>query len=56
MYDNVPLQDIQLTFSLLLAGMCQTKLLDKGFVDLDYDIQFSILKEYKNLTSKRMVA
>lgn len=50
-YDNVPLNDIQLTFSLLLAGICQRNSLYNGICELDKDIQYSILKKYFSLNS-----
>ncbi len=50
-YDNVPLNDIQLTFSLLLAGICQRNSLYNGISELDKDIQYSILKKYFSLNS-----
>ena len=48
-YDNVPLNDIQLTFSLLLAGICQRNSLYNGICEIDKDIQYSVLEKYFSL-------
>lgn len=45
-YDNVPLENIQLTCALLLAGICQTRPAVDGFVDLNMDVQLAILEEH----------
>lgn len=48
-YDNVPLNDIQLTFSLLLAGICQRNSLYNGICEIDKNIQYSVLEKYFSL-------
>lgn len=45
-YDNIPLNDIQLILSLLLAGLCQRSPLYNGICELDKDIQYAILNKY----------
>lgn len=46
-YDNVPLKDIQLTVSLLFAGICQETSRNTGFIELDNNIHDFILKKFK---------
>jgi S-adenosylhomocysteine hydrolase len=43
-YDNVPLQQIQLTFGLLLAGVCQKRANKNAFVEVNERIQDQIIE------------
>ncbi|AIL65892.1 S-adenosyl-L-homocysteine hydrolase [Rickettsiales bacterium Ac37b] len=51
--DNIPLHNIQLTFALLLAGVCQVLNNDNlGFVRLEESLQNNITKKYIKLNNR----